>query len=221
MAEEKTEMKRFYRSKEDRFIGGVCGGLGEYFNTDANLFRILFVVFTFVGGLGLILYIVSLIIVPENPAQEKTVRKTDQDKTLFWALLFIIVGLALLFREFGMFHYFKFWHIPWSTIWAIFLIAIGVFLVISVNRSSKAAEATASEESPPSSFNRITRSTKERMLAGVCGGLAEYFRIDPSIVRIAWVLATLASIGLGILVYILLIFVFPLDTEVEQAIKEK
>lgn len=50
---------------------------------------------------------------------------------------------------------------------------------------------------------RLSRSSSERMVAGVCGGLAEYFNIDPVIVRLIFVLVTLTS-GLGLLIYLLL-----------------
>jgi phage shock protein C len=55
---------------------------------------------------------------------------------------------------------------------------------------------------------RLTRSTNETMVAGVCGGLAEYFSIDPVIVRLIFVLVTLTS-GMGLPVYILLWLIMP------------
>lgn len=55
---------------------------------------------------------------------------------------------------------------------------------------------------------RLTRSTTESMVAGVCGGLAEYFNIDPVIVRLIFVLVTLTS-GLGIPVYLVLWIIMP------------
>ena len=51
-------MKKLYRSETDRKIAGVCGGLGEYFDIDPVLFRIIFAVFFFCGGLGLLAYII-------------------------------------------------------------------------------------------------------------------------------------------------------------------
>jgi phage shock protein PspC (stress-responsive transcriptional regulator) len=51
------------------------------------------------------------------------------------------------------------------------------------------------------------------MLAGVCGGLAEYFDIDVSVVRVLWVIGTLLSIGLGILAYIVMLIIFPENPE--------
>ena len=47
------------------------------------------------------------------------------------------------------------------------------------------------------------------MIAGICGGLAEYFDLDVSIIRILWVIGTLLSAGVGILVYIVMLIVFP------------
>ncbi|WP_129631263.1 PspC domain-containing protein [Candidatus Oscillochloris fontis] len=55
---------------------------------------------------------------------------------------------------------------------------------------------------------RLTRSATETMIAGVCGGLAEYFNIDPVIVRLIFVLVTLTS-GIGLPVYLLLWIVMP------------
>ncbi|GAB4332192.1 MAG: hypothetical protein Kow0037_09520 [Calditrichia bacterium] len=216
MAEAENGVKRLYRSREQRFLGGVCGGLGEYFQADPNLFRILFLVFTFVGGVGLLLYIASLLIVPENPDQQEAASKQNQDKTMFWAILFIVLGTVLLFKQFGLFDFFHYWDIPWSVIWALFLIGIGVFLIFSVNKKpAKPADEIEAEtvSEPADAITTIKRKTSDKMLAGVCAGIADYFNLDPSLVRILWVLATLTSVGLGILVYILLIFVFPAESE--------
>ncbi len=62
---------------------------------------------------------------------------------------------------------------------------------------------------------RLTRSTRESIIGGVCGGLGEYFNIDPIIVRLIFVLVTLTS-GVGLPVYILLWLLMPKDTKVAQ-----
>jgi phage shock protein C len=62
---------------------------------------------------------------------------------------------------------------------------------------------------------RLTRSTTESMVAGVCGGLAEYFSIDPVIVRLIFVLVTLTS-GLGVPVYILLWIIMPKGSQAQS-----
>jgi phage shock protein C len=60
--------KRLYRSKNNRMISGVCGGLGEFFSIDPTVVRLIFVLGT-VFGLGslLVAYIVLMIVVPEEP----------------------------------------------------------------------------------------------------------------------------------------------------------
>ncbi len=63
-----NEPKRLYRSREDRQIGGVCGGLAAYFGVDATIVRLVFVVMALFGGPGVILYLVLWAVVPEEPA---------------------------------------------------------------------------------------------------------------------------------------------------------
>ncbi|RMF54934.1 MAG: PspC domain-containing protein [Calditrichaeota bacterium] len=63
----------------------------------------------------------------------------------------------------------------------------------------------------------IFRSRSDRKIAGVCGGLAQYFNIDSSLVRLGWILLTLASAGLGILIYLLFIFIFPEESSEQTA----
>jgi phage shock protein C len=57
---------------------------------------------------------------------------------------------------------------------------------------------------------RLQRSRTEKMLGGVCGGLAAYFSVDPTLVRVLWVAMTLV-VGIGILLYIILWLVMPLE----------
>ena len=61
--------KRLYRSKKDRMIAGVCGGLAEYFNIDPVLVRLIALLFILGAGSGLLAYIILWIVIPENPNQ--------------------------------------------------------------------------------------------------------------------------------------------------------
>lgn len=62
------ETKRIFRSKRDRILGGVCGGLGKYFSIDPVLVRVLWAVSFFLGGVGFLCYLIAWIIIPEDPA---------------------------------------------------------------------------------------------------------------------------------------------------------
>ncbi|MCF0136942.1 MAG: PspC domain-containing protein [Oscillospiraceae bacterium] len=58
---------------------------------------------------------------------------------------------------------------------------------------------------------KLHRSNRQKMIAGVCGGLAEYFDMDVTIVRLAWVGLSLV-VGSGILAYIICLIIIPADT---------
>jgi len=89
-------MKKLYRSRENRKVGGVCGGIAEYFGFDPTLVRLGAIVLIFIWGAGLLAYIVAWAIIPERPAhidveydvssepvsedQQKEDSKSDQNK---------------------------------------------------------------------------------------------------------------------------------------------
>ncbi|NQU04787.1 MAG: PspC domain-containing protein [Calditrichaeota bacterium] len=58
-------------------------------------------------------------------------------------------------------------------------------------------------------FKRLYRSEEDRLLAGICGGLGEYFSIDPVIIRLIWIFSTFATGGMCILLYLLCWIVIP------------
>jgi phage shock protein C len=66
---------RISRSRADRMLGGVCGGLGRYLGIDSNLVRLFFVLFTLTGGFGVLLYMALWLIIPvEDSAAESSGR---------------------------------------------------------------------------------------------------------------------------------------------------
>ena len=64
---------------------------------------------------------------------------------------------------------------------------------------------------------RLTRSAREKMIAGVAGGLAEYFDLDPVVMRLIWIAATILTGGLAIPVYLVMWWVMPRADEVTMA----
>lgn len=60
--------KKLYRSKTDRMLAGVCGGLGAYLNVDPTIVRVIWVLVG-LGGWGLAAYLVCALIIPENPLE--------------------------------------------------------------------------------------------------------------------------------------------------------
>ncbi|MCH8871612.1 PspC domain-containing protein [candidate division KSB1 bacterium] len=67
--------------------------------------------------------------------------------------------------------------------------------------------------------NKLLRSVKDKMIGGVCGGLAEHFNIDPSLVRVGFVLVTFASgIVFGVIAYIVMMIIIPEETATEASV---
>ena len=62
-----TNPKRLYRSRTDRKIAGICGGMGQYFGVDPVIFRIIWLLLLLGMGAGLVVYLVLWLIVPLEP----------------------------------------------------------------------------------------------------------------------------------------------------------
>lgn len=71
---------KLYRSSKDCMIGGVCGGIAEYFDIDSTLVRLLAVLVVLLGGAGIIAYLIAWIIIPKNPEQESDEKFEKREK---------------------------------------------------------------------------------------------------------------------------------------------
>ncbi|MBQ8423765.1 MAG: PspC domain-containing protein [Coprobacter sp.] len=60
--------KKLYRSAVDKKLAGVCGGLAEYFGVDATIVCIAWIVFMFMDGAGILLYLIMMLVMPQRPA---------------------------------------------------------------------------------------------------------------------------------------------------------
>ena len=115
--------KKFCRSKNDALIAGVCGGIGEYFNVDSNIVRLVFVIFS-IFGIGVIVYIFLWAFLPysdsqsikrENNNDGSRIFDMDKEGDIFkiitkknnsslFAVIIIVVGVLFLLNNF--FHIF-------------------------------------------------------------------------------------------------------------------
>ena len=58
-------------------------------------------------------------------------------------------------------------------------------------------------------MKRLYRSRKDKVISGVCGGIAEYLEVDPVVVRLVWAILTVISMGMGILAYLVAWVIIP------------
>lgn len=142
--------KKLYRSTENYIIAGVCGGLGDYFNIDPVLVRLVFVLLTIGNGVGVAIYIIMMIIVPKDGAdykdsvREKNAKEFVGDiktgaksfanqikKNSFFknnkaliASLIILLGFITFFEQIFPMYWFK-----WNLFWPLLIIFIGFYIL--------------------------------------------------------------------------------------------
>ena len=156
------QSQRLYRSKSDRMIAGVCGGLAKYFSVDSTLVRLVFLLVLFLGGAGFLVYLILWIIMPEEDritaTPHETVQANAQDladtaqqfgNSLGQAvgsssadaartaarqgpILFGIILVALG----GLFLLQNLLHIDFGQLWPVILIVIGLAMMVLAWRRS-------------------------------------------------------------------------------------
>jgi len=221
-AEATMEPKRLLKSQTNKFIAGVCGGLAEYFDVDPVIMRVLFVLLAFFGGTGFILYIACWIIMPkritftDGQVNEGQARSTNARKLFGIALIF--GGAIILFANLGFFSFFHIWNVSWSFVFPILLILLGM-AIIYYRQAERAPAADQSSEfqtdqpPPPGTARAFRRSLTDKKLFGVCGGLANYFSIDSTLLRLLYIILCLASFGAGVVLYITLVVLVPYERQ--------
>jgi phage shock protein C len=124
--------RRLQRSRDDRVIAGVCGGVGQYFGVDAVLVRIAAIVLVFAGGAGIVLYVLGWIAMPEAPetdeAGEEHVREAPAAERSPGGVVLglVLVALGALFLVDEIWADF----LAWKYIWPLALIAVGAAILV-------------------------------------------------------------------------------------------
>lgn len=140
--------KRLYRSTTDRVLGGVCGGIGEYFTVDPTLIRVAAVVLAFGGGFGILAYLILWLIVPERgheqqPLDQRAQAAGQQMATtaeragqvlrtnnshggrMVVGIILIAVGAMALGHMFW-----PGWFFRWNYFWPLCVVAVGLMIIL-------------------------------------------------------------------------------------------
>jgi phage shock protein C len=136
---------RLFRSEKDRVLGGVAGGLAQYFNLDSTLLRLVFVLLLVFGGSGLLIYIILWIIMPTQSSASANIEdnirqnseelrqkaegvvdevRTGQNTRQILGILILVFGVILLMQNFGYFHFFNL-----GRLWPLILIVLGIAIL--------------------------------------------------------------------------------------------
>ncbi len=140
---------RLFRSEENRVIAGICGGLGDFFQVDATVIRLIFIVITVFGGGGILLYLILWLIIPSQGSSSEITRQNIEkgvdeiknkareftkemkinhgnlsSKQLLGAVI-LSIGVLLLLDNFGIVNIFRLWkYVP-----ALAIIYFGIMIL--------------------------------------------------------------------------------------------
>lgn len=151
-----TENKKLYRLPKSGILAGVSAGLGEYFSVDPVLVRILFVFLALIHGLGILLYLILIFVIPKKPEEEEAgaVEKlkgivehveegsqavAEKIKKRGWlsntkrviGLAIIVIGVVVLLNNLFPVRWFR-----WDVFWPTALIVTGIYLVFKRERQN-------------------------------------------------------------------------------------
>jgi len=153
--------RKLYRSSSNKVIAGICGGLGEHFDVDPTIMRIVAVVAGLASfGAVLVFYLLAWIIIPQQPfdeapaESEPSVELPVRSSRSGWrvylpGLILVAIGGLLLLREYVV------WF-QWHDIWPLILVVLGLLLIFrDTNRSNSRRRHTGS---PPDGQDPLGRS---------------------------------------------------------------
>ncbi|MCP4633104.1 MAG: PspC domain-containing protein [candidate division Zixibacteria bacterium] len=126
--------RSLYKSKDKKIIGGVCAGLGEYFNIDITIVRLIFVLLALSGGQMILVYILGWIIIPsakeevvnaENEmSEEEFNRQKGNNRNVIFGLILVILGGGFLLENFHIWYWWNF-----GKLWPVLIITLGVLIL--------------------------------------------------------------------------------------------
>lgn len=147
-------MKTLYRSETNKMVGGVCGGLGDYFSIDPTLIRLLFILLTIGEGAGILIYLILWLLLPSehkalsadgevdfisNPEEfagraremgdelREAVSHPNPQSTFFIGAALILIGIVFLVDNLNI--TWLRW-LDFGVLWPLAVIAVGVVLII-------------------------------------------------------------------------------------------
>jgi phage shock protein PspC (stress-responsive transcriptional regulator) len=192
MTEAATTYRELHRSRSDRLLAGVCGGLGEYFDVNPILYRIGFVLLTLLGGTGIIVYCACALVIPDEGERESyasdVLRNHRQHPVAVIGLGLVGLASVALLSHVSL-------HIHSDLFWLIVLV-VGTSLLLARRRPSGTTAAA-----PPTETDHtvVTKPRRSRFVVFLMAVLAAVGVLIAALVIFFSVAAALyAHIGHGV-----------------------
>lgn len=209
-------MKTLHRSSRHKVFLGVCGGLAEYFGVDPVAIRIVMVLLGLMGA-GILFYFAAFFVMPpDTPAEgistsDPQKQSSTPNITILIGGVLIFFGLCFLLDNFHVIRFHQLWHLLRNVLIPCLVIAIGIGILLRRKRKQNGTEEQTNVplEQTPLRAGQWYRSRQNRKILGVCAGIAHAMELDPTVVRLAWMVLTITSVGLGLFLYIILALILP------------
>jgi len=200
-----AEPRRLTRSRGDRWLGGVSGGLGEYFDLNPLVYRIAFAALALAGGTGILLYVAAWLVIPDEGAEDSiaaTALKQHRDRP--W----LVVGVGLLaFGSILALSEARFWPSP-GNLWLAAALGGAAIVWWQVSAHAPARAASPAGQTAADGGPAAAAARKRSLLPAATGllilGLGVVGLLDATgAVHVDWRVALAAfAIGLGVIVAI-------------------
>jgi phage shock protein C len=195
------QRKNLARSHSNVILAGVCAGIAETYNFDVSVLRFITIISLLFGGWSIVAYLVAAFLLPVRRSiiehTEEIIRKQRNEnfKTVLSGIC-VVIGLHFALKEIGSGNYSHLFLLPLETMMPLFFIGAGILIIRKrTNCSLKICT--------PSLYQR-TRN--DRLILGVCGGLAKYLDIDLLSLRIIFIILTGLTLGLIAIIYLIIGF---------------
>jgi len=200
--------RKITRSISDRIFLGVCGGISNYLDVDPIILRLIFVFSILIGGWGAVVYVLAAMLipsekVPDNLSAEESEHLKQVNSKTFTGTIFVLIGFFFIFDAYGLIGYFGAMGIPPDLFWPVALIITGIYLF---RKQLDSIGYTVSQKK----FYRVKSYSR---FMGVCSGLAVYLDTDSNLIRMVWIVFTFITLGLGIIIYFIIVLMVPYYNE--------
>lgn len=210
--EKKENSKSLSRSAKNKVLFGVCGGIADYFKIHAAIIRILFSILIFIGGWGIIAYLIAAFLMP---ADNKIERLSENDEAfqlnnetrIILSILLIVIGVYEILNAY------HFWMVVsllgFSAEYYIPVLIFASGIAIIIKSFKMHAQPFNLEE------KKLYRSSADSNIAGVAGGLAEYFNVSSVFMRTVFLLLLFLTGGIFVFVYLVMILTVPKEGTID------
>jgi phage shock protein PspC (stress-responsive transcriptional regulator) len=199
---EQPAVKRLERSRSDRMLAGVCGGLARYFDINPAFYRVGFVVLTLIGGAGILIYAAAALVIPDEGEEDSVASAALRDRRdRPWPLIglgLVAVAMLVLLSRVSVWPH-------GDAAWILLLIAGGIVLTIAHRPSGESAEGATAAEAPTEPGAPVPEQARPLRRTR----------------RVAWVIGTVFGIVLAFVLVAAAIFAAVFRVHVENGIGDQ